>query len=179
MSLVRGAITKTMPGPSTLRLINLHRVVGGSSRAQVDRGLDLAIESFTRSGNSVALTVTVKNVAAGRGFRRAESADAAMQYPLTTKKSGTPTQNRLAITASQSASDPPSLAVRAMAGWSPPKRVSAKAEASRGGANVSLSKATPPRCTRSLRSLGSDPPPPGEGGHRVRGALRNSISLLN
>ena len=55
-----------------------------------------------------------KKVRVGRGLRRAESAAAAMQYPLTTKKSGTPIHNRAASTISQSAGEPPSAAMDVM-----------------------------------------------------------------
>ncbi len=36
-------------------------------------------------------------------------------------------------------------------------------KASRGGVSLHAPKLTPPRCLHSLRSLGVDPPPPGEG----------------
>jgi hypothetical protein len=39
--------------------------VGGSARSQLDRGLDLAISSMSRSGGSAALTVAITNAAAG------------------------------------------------------------------------------------------------------------------
>src|SRR5688572_12042176 len=41
------------------------------------------------------------------GLARVVSAAAEMQYPLTTKKSGTPTQNRPTATSTQSNADPP------------------------------------------------------------------------
>jgi hypothetical protein len=65
MALVPGAAAVGGGGPGALRVINLHRLVGGSARGQLDRGLDLAIESVTRSGGSAEVHVTVTNVAAG------------------------------------------------------------------------------------------------------------------
>jgi hypothetical protein len=58
-------VKKGMAAPSLIRVINLHRVVGGSTRSQLDRGLDLKISSMSRSGGSTSLTVAVTNVAAG------------------------------------------------------------------------------------------------------------------
>jgi hypothetical protein len=66
MALVPGTVAVgggTAPG--SLRVINLHRLVGGSARGQLARGLDLAIESMTRSGSTAEVSVTVSNVAAG------------------------------------------------------------------------------------------------------------------
>ncbi len=65
MALVPGSITKDSTPRGGLRVINLHRVVGGSSKSQLARGLDLAIASFTRSGGSAQVSVTVTNSAAG------------------------------------------------------------------------------------------------------------------
>ncbi|MFQ5878163.1 MAG: multiheme c-type cytochrome [Acidobacteriota bacterium] len=66
MALVPG--TKVRAGlarKGSPRLVNLHRLVGGSARGQLERGLDLAIESLERAGGRGRITVTVKNVAAG------------------------------------------------------------------------------------------------------------------
>jgi hypothetical protein len=61
-------VKESLKTPSSIRVVNLHRVVGGSSRSQLDRGLDLEIASLTRSGGSAALTVRVSNVAAGHSI---------------------------------------------------------------------------------------------------------------
>jgi len=58
-------VKKGIKAPSLIRVINQHRVVGGSSRSQLDRGLDLKISSMSRSGGSASLTVAVTNAAAG------------------------------------------------------------------------------------------------------------------
>jgi len=65
MALVPGATAKDSVKGDTLRVVNLHRLVGGSARGQLDRGLDLKIESVTRAGGTASVLVTVKNVAAG------------------------------------------------------------------------------------------------------------------
>jgi hypothetical protein len=66
MAPVPGTTVKEgIAAPSLIRVINLHRVVGGSARSQLDRGLDLAISSMSRSGGSAALTVAITNAAAG------------------------------------------------------------------------------------------------------------------
>jgi hypothetical protein len=60
--------TTVNPGlaaPALIRVINLHRVVGGSARSQLDRGLDLKIDEMSRSGSTASLTVSISNVAAG------------------------------------------------------------------------------------------------------------------
>jgi len=50
---------------STQRVINLHRMVGGSSYAQIRRGLDLRIESLALTGVSAEVKVVVTNAATG------------------------------------------------------------------------------------------------------------------
>lgn len=64
MALVPGTAT-VGGGSGALRVVNLHRLVGGSARGQLERGLDLAIESVTRTGGSAEVRVTVTNAAAG------------------------------------------------------------------------------------------------------------------
>ncbi len=49
----------------SLRVVNLHRIVGGSSAGQLARGLELKIDSMARSGSRANLSVIVTNVAAG------------------------------------------------------------------------------------------------------------------
>lgn len=58
-------VKKGIAAPSLIRVINLHRVVGGSARSQLDRGLDLKIDSMSRSGGTASVTVAVTNAAAG------------------------------------------------------------------------------------------------------------------
>jgi hypothetical protein len=65
MALVPGTTVREDIKGASLRVINLHRLVGGSSRGQLDRGLDLKIDSLARSGGSAEVAVTVGNVAAG------------------------------------------------------------------------------------------------------------------
>jgi len=50
---------------STQRSINLHRMVGGSGYSQIQRGLDLRIESLTRSSVSADVQVVVTNTRVG------------------------------------------------------------------------------------------------------------------
>jgi hypothetical protein len=50
---------------STQRVINLHRMVGGSGYAQIRRGLELRIESVALTGASAEVRVTVTNAATG------------------------------------------------------------------------------------------------------------------
>jgi hypothetical protein len=69
MAPVPGTTVKEgVKAPSLIRVVNLHRIVGGSSRSQLDRGLDLEIATLTRSGGSAALTVKVSNAAAGHSI---------------------------------------------------------------------------------------------------------------
>ncbi|MBI4168508.1 MAG: hypothetical protein HY510_01070 [Acidobacteria bacterium] len=65
MAPVPGSMVKGGGGKDALRVINLHRVVGGSAQSQLKRGLDLTIESVRRSGGSAEVSVVVANVAAG------------------------------------------------------------------------------------------------------------------
>lgn len=50
---------------STQRVINLHRMVGGSGYAQIRRGLSLRIDSVTASSLSADVVVVVTNTAVG------------------------------------------------------------------------------------------------------------------
>ena len=50
---------------STQRRINLHRLVGGSAASQVRRGLDLRIDSLTRSSVSADVQVVLTNTGVG------------------------------------------------------------------------------------------------------------------
>jgi hypothetical protein len=65
MALVPGTTADKAVGGQSQRLINLHRVVGGSSRGQLNRGVEVAIDSVNRSSGTASVQVTVKNVAAG------------------------------------------------------------------------------------------------------------------
>jgi hypothetical protein len=65
MALVPGTIVKGGAAPGSLRVINLHRVVGGSARSQLARGLDLEIKTLQGAGGSASVTVVVTNEAAG------------------------------------------------------------------------------------------------------------------
>lgn len=65
MALVPGTPAR-MAGPGgSQRVVNLHRLVGGSSMSQLARGLDLRIESVAASGGSAEVAVVVTNAAAG------------------------------------------------------------------------------------------------------------------
>jgi hypothetical protein len=64
MPLVPGdAVREGLGG--TQRTINLHRMVGGSGYAQIRRGLELRIESLTRSSASADVQVVVTNARVG------------------------------------------------------------------------------------------------------------------
>ncbi len=65
MSLVPGAIVRDDLKGQSLRIVNLHRLVGGSGPGQLRRGLDLKIESVASDGGSAQVSVVVANVAAG------------------------------------------------------------------------------------------------------------------
>ena len=66
MALVPGRVTAGgTEKEGSARVVNLHRLVGGSSRGQLDTGLDLVLKSVRRSAGRVELTVEVANVAAG------------------------------------------------------------------------------------------------------------------
>jgi hypothetical protein len=64
MPLVPGDTVREGLG-STQRMINLHRMVGGSGYAQIRRGLELRIESMTRSSASAEVQVVVTNTRVG------------------------------------------------------------------------------------------------------------------
>jgi hypothetical protein len=51
--------------PASERVINLHRMVGGSGEGQLRRGLDLRIESLTRTATTAQVEVRVTNVRVG------------------------------------------------------------------------------------------------------------------
>ena len=51
--------------PSTRRVINLHRMTGGSAASQIDKGLALRIESLTVGAATADVHVVVTNAAAG------------------------------------------------------------------------------------------------------------------
>ena len=65
MALVPGTTVREDLKGSSLRVINLHRLVGGSSKGQLARGLDLKIDALSRSGGSAEVSVVVTNVASG------------------------------------------------------------------------------------------------------------------
>ena len=65
MSLVPGTAARNSPSKAGLRVINLHRLVGGSAISQLARGLDLKIESAVSEGGSAEVIVVVTNAAAG------------------------------------------------------------------------------------------------------------------
>lgn len=65
MGLVPGTTVREGLQGQSQRVVNLHRVVGGSAMSQLARGLDLTIESFTRDSGSAQISVVVANVAAG------------------------------------------------------------------------------------------------------------------
>jgi hypothetical protein len=70
MALVRGATAETIPKPALptaqdARLINLHRLVGGSSLGQLRRALSARVRETKRAGGSIRAVVDVRNDAAG------------------------------------------------------------------------------------------------------------------
>lgn len=70
MALVQGAVAEDIPKPAQesaqdRRLINLHRLVGGSSLGQLRRALTATIKRTKREGGAIKLDVEVKNDAAG------------------------------------------------------------------------------------------------------------------
>ena len=70
MALVPGSVAEDIPKPALAsaqdrRLINLHRLVGGSSVGQLRRALTARIKRSTREGGTIKLDVEVKNDAAG------------------------------------------------------------------------------------------------------------------
>jgi hypothetical protein len=65
MALVPGTVAR-VPGPrGSQRVVNLHRLVGGSAMSQLARGLELRIESVSVSSGSAEVAVVVTNEAAG------------------------------------------------------------------------------------------------------------------
>jgi Cytochrome c554 and c-prime len=68
MALVPGTAAR-VPGPrGSQRVINLHRLVGGSATSQLARGLELRIESVSVSSGSADVVVVVTNEAAGHSI---------------------------------------------------------------------------------------------------------------
>jgi len=64
MALIPGAVA-TQAQTEGPRVMNLHRLVGGSSLSQLNRGLSLKIESFSASATTADIRVAVSNEAAG------------------------------------------------------------------------------------------------------------------
>ncbi len=65
MALVPGTPARIAGPKGSQRVVNLHRLVGGSSMSQLARGLNLKIESVASSGGSAEVAVVVTNTAAG------------------------------------------------------------------------------------------------------------------
>jgi len=65
MALVPGTPARIAGPKGSQRIVNLHRLVGGSSIGQLARGLDLKFESVASSGGSAEVAVVVTNAAAG------------------------------------------------------------------------------------------------------------------
>ena len=65
MAPVPGTVAKDALPKGALRIVNQHRLVGGSAISQLARGLDLKIESVAASGGSADVVVVVKNAGAG------------------------------------------------------------------------------------------------------------------
>jgi hypothetical protein len=65
MPLVPGKTVKEGIESSTQRRINLHRMEGGSAASQLKRGLELRIDSLTRTSVSADVQVVVTNAAVG------------------------------------------------------------------------------------------------------------------
>ncbi len=92
MALVPGSTVREDLKGQSLRVVNLHRLVGGGGMGQLRRGLDLKIESVTGTSGSAEVTVTVANVAAGHSIPgglsskslilavSAEAADGSLQH---------------------------------------------------------------------------------------------------
>jgi cytochrome c554/c'-like protein len=59
---VKEGLEQSAPGA---RLVNLHRLVGGTSEGQLNRGLDLKFDSVTVTGTSANVRVMVSNSGAG------------------------------------------------------------------------------------------------------------------
>jgi hypothetical protein len=66
MAIVPGdRVRSEVAGPQDQRIINLHRLVGGSSLSQLRRGLEIVIADVRREAGQVDVRVEVRNVAAG------------------------------------------------------------------------------------------------------------------
>jgi hypothetical protein len=66
MAIVPGV--RVQPGiaaPQQQRIINLHRLVGGSSMSQLRRGMEASLREVRREGGGVLVKIEVRNVAAG------------------------------------------------------------------------------------------------------------------
>lgn len=59
---VKEGLEQSAPGA---RVVNLHRLVGGTSLGQVNRGVDLKIESVAVTGTSASIRIAVSNSGAG------------------------------------------------------------------------------------------------------------------
>jgi len=69
MALVPGTVARgTASTKPAARLVNLHRLVGGSAVSQLARGLELKFESVTSEGGSAEVVVVVTNAAAGHSI---------------------------------------------------------------------------------------------------------------
>ena len=68
MALVPGTAAEGTKPRSGLRVVNLHRLVGGSAASQLARGLELSIDSVTGGSGSRAVAVSIANVAAGHSI---------------------------------------------------------------------------------------------------------------
>ncbi len=68
MALVPGTPARIAGPKGSQRVVNLHRLVGGSAMSQLARGLDLKIESVASSGGSAEVAVVVTNTAAGHSI---------------------------------------------------------------------------------------------------------------
>jgi len=67
MALVQGSKVKEglEQSDSSLRVVNLHRLVGGTSLGQLNRGLDLKFESVSATGTTASVRILVSNSGAG------------------------------------------------------------------------------------------------------------------
>ena len=67
MALVPGSKVKEglEQGTAGVRVVNLHRLVGGTSLGQLNRGVDLKFESVAASGTSASVRIAVSNSGAG------------------------------------------------------------------------------------------------------------------
>jgi cytochrome c554/c'-like protein len=65
MAPVPGTVAKDVVPKGAPRIVNLHRLVGGSAISQLARGMNLKIESVTSSGGSADVVVVLTNAGAG------------------------------------------------------------------------------------------------------------------